>query len=167
MSSAEAPKLLGEVPHVRVAAWGRFVVTVVGNDATESSLEVFRESFDAIQSRYPGGYFAVTVLEGLPKGLIKPSARTAARDIMGQYSDRVHASVIVIEGDERYLVALRAMVNLLSRAMPQRADVHVEANVAEAAAWLADKGAPPMHNELIGVVNMLRPGADLGDAAFW
>jgi len=157
--------LLGTTPNIRVGAWGSFVVTVVGSAADESSLKVFAESQAAVQACFPDGHWAITVLEGLPRGLINTSARSAVRDVMADYMMTIHGSAIVIEGDERYLLAIRAMINLLSRAVPRDYDLRVEPSVARAATWLGGLGAPPCGEELVEVVNALRPAANGKEAS--
>ena len=163
----DAPELLADSPSVRVAVWGGYVITVVASDADVEALEVFRDTFAPIKERFPDGHWSVTVLEGLPRSLVKPKGRAAVREIMEQYASRVRASALVIEGDERYLVAVRGMINLLSRALTHAHESRVEAKITEGLAWLAERGAPEHTPELIGVVNMVRPGTDLADAAFW
>ena len=157
--------LLGTTPYIRVGAWRQLVVTVVGAEADESSLQVFRDFQAPARAHFPEGHWSITVLEGLPRGLISTSARSAVREVMANHTTTIHGSAIVIEGDERYLLALRAMMNLLSRAVPQQYEARVEPNVVRAAAWLAGLGAPDYGAELVEVVNALRPGADLERAS--
>lgn len=150
------PKLLGSSAHVRVAIWRRFVVTILDNKADEPSMQIFRDTFEAVQNEFPDGYYALTVVDGLPRGLFGAEARASVRDIMENYMRGVLASAVVIEGDEHYLTALRAMINLLTRALPQQDyDVRMEARVSRAVDWLAKHGAPDTA-ELAGVVRSLR-----------
>lgn len=167
MTELEAPSILGEVDHLRVGTWRNCVISVVSNEADISALEVYRDACDAIVSRYPQGFWAVSVLEGVPRRMMGAPARAVTREIFAALGEHILGSSVVVEGDERYLLAFRAMMNLMTRALPHRFDVRVEATVSDAARWLRTRGAPFSATELVGVTTMLRPGASVADPAFW
>lgn len=167
MTKLEAPSILGEVDDLRVGTWRNVVISVVSNQADIADLEVFRNACDEIVSRYPEGFWAVSVLEGVPRRMMGAPARTVTREIFAVLGEHILGCSVVIEGDERHLLALRAMMNLMTRALPHQFDMRVEATVSDAAQWLSTRGAALSSTELVGVTGMLRPGATVADPAFW
>ena len=167
MTELEAPSILGKADHVRLGAWRNCVVSVVAREAETSDLGVYRDACGLIVSRYPDGFWALSVLEGLPTRMMGAPARAVTRDIFAALAEHILACAVVIEGDERYLLAFRAMMNLMTRALPHRFEVRVEATVTDAARWLGTRGAPMSSTELVGVTGMLRPGASVADPMFW
>lgn len=167
VTELEAPSILGEVDHLRLGTWRTCVIAILSSHADTNSLEVCRDACDAIVSQYPQGFWGIAVLEGVPRRMMGAPARAVTREIFAALGPHILGCAVVIEGDDRYVAAIRALMNLIMRALPHPFDVRVEATVSEAAEWLSTRGAPLPSTELVGVTGMLRPGASVADPAFW
>ncbi len=121
-----------------IALCGDVLFSVVQTNADPTLLEDFARVLTELTGGSRKLRAGMCVLRGLPRALMTATVRQRSRVLLQAQADVFDAFVLVIEGDARYLTAVRAAMNLLTRARQLPYAMRYEDSVEAGARWLSD-----------------------------
>jgi hypothetical protein len=159
-------KIYSQEAGYTVAVVGRYMVLVVKDRTTASTVSLIRRALTELNESYETfGYLCV--LEPTVQLLIPPDIREGLNSTIKRFSTRFTGAAIVFEKTGFQATAVRSFVTAVNFASRATHPNHVFANLREGISWLARlTPGEPTSSRLFQIATQLRNATRASDKAF-
>lgn len=143
-------------PAFLVAVTGRYVVQIIRDRATTTTVALMRRALDDLASRYDRfGY--VGVIEADAQLLLPADIRNGFNAVVKRFSPRFTGAAIIFEKTGFHATAVRSVVTAINLASRSTHPNQVFADLREAVSWLSQlTPGEPTAAGLLAIVQQLR-----------
>lgn len=143
-------------PAFVVAVTGRYVIQLIKEQATTTTVILMRRALEDLAARYEKfGYIAV--IEPGAQLLLAPDIKTGFNALVKRYSPRFTGAAIVFEKTGFHATAVRSVVTAINFASRASHPNHVFSDLREGVSWVSQLTPPePTGAGLLQIVQQLR-----------
>lgn len=143
-------------PAFVVAVVGRYVIQIVREQGTMTTVSLVRRALEDLSARYDK-YGFVALIEPNAQLLLSPDIRNGFNAVVKRYSPRFTGAAIVFEKTGFHATAVRSVVTAINFASRASHPNHVFSDLRDGVTWLATLTPPePTAQGLLGVIQQLR-----------